>query len=418
MSAIGIVILGVLCIAMLAAPRRWAMAPLVGAACFLTLAGFEIGSIAITGPRAVIACGAIRVAVRREFPNRFLLTDGLYMLLALSVAGAAVFRKNPAGTLIFNLGFAYDALGLYFLFRCFLPHRAALPRAAAVVAVALSVVSLCMIYEWVALSNVFSALGGVPAMPAIRDGRVRASGPFAHPILAGTAGAAMLPVMAVLWRSGHRLAIPGTAACLAMIATSGSSGPILAALVSLAALACWKLRNHMAPMRWTAIGLYAVLEAVMKVPAYYIIGRFDLTGSSTGWHRAELIHSSLDHLKEWWAFGTDYTRHWMPTGVTWSPNHTDITNYYVHLGVIGGLAPVLIFLGILSAGFAAVGRGLENVKERSNRFALWAFGSALFSHAMAFLSVSYFDQSVMFFHLTMAGAVSGLAAGRTRSSVE
>jgi len=31
--------------------------------------------------------------------------------------------------------------------------------------------------------------------------------------------------------------------------------------------------------------------------------KIDLTGSSTGWHRAELIDSALRHFNEWWLVG-------------------------------------------------------------------------------------------------------------------
>ena len=80
-----------------------------------------------------------------------------------------------------------------------------------------------------------------------------------------------------------------------------------------------------------------LLDLVMKAPAYYIIARADIIGGSTGWHRAALIDSAIRHLNEWWLIGTDYTRNWMVTGVSWSADNTDITNHYLYLGVLGGL---------------------------------------------------------------------------------
>ena len=100
----------------------------------------------------------------------------------------------------------------------------------------------------------------------------------------------------------------------------------------------------------------------MKAPAYYLLARIDLTGSSTSWHRAALIDMALGHLSEWWAFGTDHTRHWMPYGVPWSDNHSDITNYYISMGVNGGLPLMLLFIAILAKAFYA-GRWLREAEK-------------------------------------------------------
>ena len=128
-----------------------------------------------------------------------------------------------------------------------------------------------------------------------------------------------------------------------------------------------------------------------------------MTGSSTGWHRARLIEMSLAHLDEWWLAGTDYTRHWMPSGVSWNPKHTDITNHYLQMGVMGGLPLMFLFIGLLATGFVYVGRRVRLRKmRRKDRFMMWALGSALFAHATTFISVSYFDQSVLFIYLTLA----------------
>ena len=46
---------------------------------------------------------------------------------------------------------------------------------------------------------------------------------------------------------------------------------------------------------------------------------------------------------------------------------------------------------------------------------MWALGASLFSHAATFLSVSYFDQPVVFLYLTLAGICSGSAQARASS---
>jgi hypothetical protein len=123
------------------------------------------------------------------------------------------------------------------------------------------------------------------------------------------------------------------------------------------------------------------------------MAKIDFVGGSTGWHRAKLIDTSIEHFKEWWLFGTDYTRHWMPTGLRLRPEHTDLTNYYIHLGVLGGvLLPIFLVMMIiisirgLTQKFRTYGGTLPD------NFALWCAACALVAHAVTFLSVSYFGQ--------------------------
>jgi hypothetical protein len=208
-----------------------------------------------------------------------------------------------------------------------------------------------------------------------------------------------------------------------MIITSASSGPVIGAMAGVAALYMWHYRHRLRLLRWLAVIGYVGLELTMKAHAYYIIWRFDFAGGSTGFHRAALIDSALRHLDEWWLAGTDFTRHWMSTGVDWSPNHADITNEYIHMGVIGGLPLVLLFIGVLAKGFSFVGRTLEQASglPDESRFMLWGVGSGLFSHALMFISVSYFDQSILFVYLTLAviGSVySGLVPPPTPDESE
>jgi hypothetical protein len=157
-------------------------------------------------------------------------------------------------------------------------------------------------------------------------------------------------------------------------------------------------------MRIAAIIIYILLEIFMKPPAYYLLARIDLTGSSTGWHRAELIHTAIKHLDEWYLSGTDYTRHWMPTGVSWNENHTDITNHYLSYAVLGGLPLMGLFIMALWFGFRYVGKALTQSPQADSaqNFRIWCIGAALFTHAATCISVSYFDQSFVFLYMNLA----------------
>ncbi len=184
-----------------------------------------------------------------------------------------------------------------------------------------------------------------------------------------------------------------------MVLASGSSGPILTTLSVVAAMFLWKIRDKLRAIRWLALVAILVLDVVMNDPVYFLLARIDITGGGTGYFRAQLIRSALEHLDEWWLAGTDYTRHWMPSGITANPNHTDMTNYYLQMGVWGGLLLMLLFIVVLLVAFVRVGKALQ-VSEAANSedgFLIWTLGCILFGHATTFLSISYFDQTFLFF---------------------
>lgn len=272
------------------------------------------------------------------------------------------------------------------------------------VVILLTPIAIEMIVEHFSGRNAFAVFGGVPEACEVRGGRIRAQGPFLHSILAGTVGAVCWPLAFSLWRENRRLSLIGLAAALAIVLTSSSSGPIMTSLFGIMGLCWWRFRRHTRLLRWGALAALFGLNMVMNAPVYYLIAKIDLTGNSTGWHRSALIGASIKHFDEWWLGGTDYTRHWMPTGVQWSQNHTDITNHYIKMGVIGGLPLMLLFICVLQCAFSAVGRVVDANEAASaeERFRVWTLGAVLFAHAATFFSVSYFDQSVVFLYLVLA----------------
>ena len=167
--------------------------------------------------------------------------------------------------------------------------------------------------------------------------------------------------------------------------------------------------------------MLVVLNFIMNDPVYYLLARIDLTGKSTGWHRAALIDAAVKHLNEWWFAGTDYTRHWMPTGVYWTQDHTDITNHYLKMGVWGGLPLMIAFIVVMASAFTSVGKALDLSRNEplKHQFHIWVLGVIFFGHAVSFISVSYFDQTIVFFYLSLAviGSVySAKAAAASRKS--
>jgi hypothetical protein len=368
--------------------------------------GIELfGLFTFTVIRILIATGLVRMLIRGErIAGGINGLDWLILGWALLAITSSIFHNEPSAALVLRLGLVYDACGVYFLIRSFCQSMDDVIGLCRTTAILLIPLAVEMLYEKQTVHNLFSMFGGVSENPAIRDGKIRAQGPFAHAILAGTIGAVNLPLTVAIWSQYRKTAILGITACLTIVFASTSSGPIMSAIAAIGALFMWRYRHKMKLIHWAAVLAYIVLALLMKDPVYYLMARIDITGGSTGWHRARLIESAFEHFNEWWLAGTDYTRHWMPTGVSWSPNHTDITNHYLRMGVIGGLPLMLIFIASLAKGFSYVGNTLRHATKLSptSLFVVWALGASLFANAVTFLAVSYFDQSSVFIYLILA----------------
>uniref|UniRef100_A0A7V3N4U1 O-antigen ligase domain-containing protein n=1 Tax=candidate division CPR3 bacterium TaxID=2268181 RepID=A0A7V3N4U1_UNCC3 len=391
---------------LLVAPRKWAALPFLMAACYITVGQvIKIGPFHFTAIRILVAVGMLRLLLRSERPSGGLNgLDWLVILWGIIAISVTPFHKDPEATLINHLGRAYDTLGIYFLMRSFFRTSEEAKDLIKIIAILLVPVALEMLYEQMVNRNLFSFFGGVGEVPAFREGHFRSQGPFRHSILAGTVGAVCFPLMIGIWRNKALIPKLGIGACLLMVVTSFSSGPWMSLIWGLIGLLVWRWRHRTREMLIVGIISYVLLDLVMKAPAYYLIARIDFTGGSTGWHRAYLIESSIKHINEWWLFGTDYTRHWMPTGVSWSPDHSDITNHYLMMGVIGGLSLMFFFITILWMGFRYVIKIIQSDSEKSydEKFFVWCMGSSLFAHTVTMIGVSYFDQSFLFLYLVLA----------------
>jgi len=306
--------------------------------------------------------------------------------------------------LLFRIGETYDIFGMYFISRFLIRSEDDLNMLFKTLVWVFSIIAAAMIYEKLKRYNPFSILG-VNIYTSIRDGKLRCQGPFSNYILAGTVGATSCTWFLTLWKTkARKMVYLGVVSSILITYLSNSSGPIMSLFCLVIGLSAWPYRNNMKTIKSGIIVGLIVVQLFMNAPIWYLIGRIDLTGSSTGWHRAELIDSAIRHLDEWWIFGTTYTRHWMPTGVSWSPNHTDITNQYIKNGVWGGLITMFLFIFMISSSFGAIGRKIKEVgdKNRKHQVLLWILGASLFSHTITFISVRYFDQSIFYYYLLLA----------------
>jgi hypothetical protein len=410
----------VLAIALLVAqfkvPRRLAFAPLLIAAChFQFVPVIQLGA-SFDIAKLVILAGLIRAS--RENLLTWSSRQPLDVLVAAWAGWMLIsgFAHSPPdhNPITIRLSQIYGVLGTYLYSRAFLRNTEDYLAYVKCLVAVIVPLALLALYEKYAQQNLYGLLGSGQAGVTIREGRVRAGGPFAHPILLGTFAASSLALVVALYRTEKRWCLIGMAACLITVFSSASSGPIVTSASGMMGLFMWRWRTSVGKIRTLVILMFITLHMAMQAPVWYLMARIDLAGGSTGWHRAELITAAVRHFSEWWLTGTDYTRHWIAYGIEWSAYHTDITNYYINMGVTGGLPLMLLFIFILIKSFQLLGRRMKALRavKDPNEFTLWTVGASLFAHCFTFLSISYFDQSYVPLMLVI-GAVPGLCLVRT-----
>jgi hypothetical protein len=383
-------------------PRKYLFLPMLVAATHVPLVAINDGSVTVLR-LVLLALLARAFAAPKPEPTRVSALDGWLVLWALVLLatgfGHGALDGNPVVT---RLGVIYEVGGVYLACRMLLRTSEDIIQVVRCLAVCMLPLGILMVIERLGGGNAYEALGATFEM--VRDGKIRAAGSFGNAILAGTVGGVMLPLMMMLSRHRWQLAI-GALGCFAVVFSSTSTGPYMTTAFSLALLGLWRWRVHLSKFWWSLVACLLVLHLVMKDPVWYLMARIDITGGSVAFHRAELITQALAHLGEWWLIGTDHTRHWMPYGVPWSNNHADITNYFLKMGVLGGLPLLFAFLGIVVSAFAILSADLRHFRARGASAAEWrvwcllvAFSALCFS----FIGVAPYDQSTLYYFMLLA----------------
>jgi len=378
--------------------------------------------------RVLLLVGAIRVIVKGEAARLVLTrTDKLLAWWAVVTALFGTMAKPSMNLFIARSGDVYNAIGCYFFVRCVIVDFEDIVTSVRTLAWLSLAVAVLMVVEKTTAHNLLSVFGGVPPITFVREGHLRCQGAFRHPILAGTFGATQFPLFVALWfyrPRYRRLAVAAVISSLLIVIAASSSGALMALFAGMVGLTLWKCRRYMRLIRWGVVVTILGLALVMKAPIWYLFARLsDVTGG-TGWHRAWLIDQTIAHFDEWWLFGTTYTAHWGPAGevIAADPNMMDITNHYVMEGVKGGLLKLVLFVAVIVGCFKTIGRRIRVAAARAPaRFFVWAMGASLFGHCLSFMSILYFDQSIVIWYwllavisslgcLPLAKAVGGVGA--------
>ena len=372
------------------APRRYSLVPFLLVGVLIT----EMQRIAILGfdftmLRLLLLSGFLRIILRLEYRelNRSPIDTAVIIFTIFEICAYTLLRGTTAAV-VASLGFAYNTLGIYFFIRYTLRSMDDVRTTLHAFAIMAACLAISMVMEQKTGHNIFSIFGGVPAITEIREGKLRSQGAFPHPLLAGAFGATLLPTFYWVYRHGNKwLGGIGVLASLLIAVTSFSSGPILAFLAGIAGLSFWVIRNQMRKIRWGLLLMLLGLSFVMKAPVYAIVARVGVFDSSTGYHRYALIDQAVKRFGEWWLMGTKSTANW-----GWGL--WDVTNQYIAVAVDGGAILLIVFITMIALAFRNVGHGIRAEIPGSVKYALWAFGSALFAHMVAFMGMAYFGAQI------------------------
>lgn len=388
---------------LLVAPRRWAVVPI-----FVVMLAIPspqrivVSNINFDMMRIILLFGWARVILKREtWSWKATSIDFAAVAFGTSQVFFYVLQRHSAAALVSSLGTAFDFLGTFFLFRVLIvdfPDASVLVRVLGIFAIP---IAFAMIAEQQTGRNLFSIFGGVPVFTEFRGGRFRSQASFMHPILAGTFGATLFPLLASGWRMGSRFkrtAIAGTAAAVVITYASSSSGPLFALITGALGMAMYRFSTHMRTFRRLALLGIIGLQLLMKSPIYFLISRMPLMAGSTAYYRSALIQAFITHFPDWMLFG-------VPSTAYWGEGLFDITNQYIRVAVNGGLTTLMIFLGLIVITFRDLGRALGALKvfrKKAEWLMMWGLGVALLTHIVSFISVSYFDNTKVLWYMVLA----------------
>ncbi|MCL4872587.1 hypothetical protein KJ039_00760 [bacterium] len=392
---------------MLILPRRAALVPLILAVVFIPIQQrIIIFTLDFFILRILVLFGWARVLIRSEFSIKLNRIDKLMLLWALSSIAVYTILWHTSAAFVNRLGISFDIIGVYFLTRFLVRSVEDILWVIKTLALAAIPVAAAMVYEMTTQRNIFSVFGGVPEYTAIREGKLRCQGAFAHPITAGSFSASLLPLFYAARRLKYRsvLMYAGVAATTLITISTSSSGPALAYLAGIAGIFLWHFRSRMRQLRWFLVITLVGLHLVMKAPVWALILKVKLFGASTAYHRYHLIDQFVNRVGEWWLIGVKST-------AGWGYYLFDVTNHFIRIAVDGGLITLALFIAILATCFQTVGRAVKSGRLAPGMDRIvWALGAALFVHIVSFFGVSYFDQIkvVLYMLLAMIAAVRGL----------
>jgi hypothetical protein len=395
---------------LLALPRKQAIIPVIILLCFVPSAQrITVATVDFQFMRILGIFGLIRILARAEYKGvRWKLPD-LVMVIFVALPLLTVFPRGVAGSFMNMAGQGLDFFSMYVIGRCLVYNRAAWGNFASAMFIIGIPVMVAFTIEKATSRNFFSLFGGVPEITAVREGKLRAQGAFAHPILAGVWWAAMAPIFFSMYFAhpnhslGRIIAWIGVPMSVTLALLTASSTPVGGCVIGIGLWLIFPFRKQIIQLRWyIGLGLVALHFISSSGLHGLLLTKFTFVSGSTGWHRYRLIDAALQRIPDWFLFGTRST-------YSWGWGLDDVTCQYIAAAVSGGILVLssLIYLLISSARSAySISQARNDPKERWRDWLAWGLVSSIAVHAICFVAVTYFGQAVFLFAFTIGAAFS------------
>ena len=406
--------------------RKKALAAFLAAAILIPVDQvLYVGALHFPVLRILAIFGFVRVAWFRLAKKERMFSGGMTGIDIAVIWGAFFVVVNGLllwrewQEVVFQIGNLITTFGVYFLLRSLIRGREDVRQVLHVLVWISAAVAFVMGFEQATGTNlIYSTLGGARAdilgSAITRDEHLRSAGTFAHPILAGTFGGILLPLFIGLWitdKKERKLATVGIAACCVIPFAASSSTALFGFLGGIMALCFWPLRTRMKVIRWSVAIVLIGLHIAMKAPVWHLVSRIDLTGSSSSYHRYQLINQCIVHFRDWVFVGTK-------NYADWGWDMWDLSNQYVFIADTSGLIPLVAFVVTIILAFRYVGKSRRAfVHDRKQQLFVWALGASLFANVVAFFGISYFDQTIVAWYALLAMICTVYSSARAEKKI-
>ena len=169
------------------------------------------------------------------------------------------------GALVNQVGYLWDYLLGYLLLRSLIRDEKDGFLVIKCFAALMVLLAAAMVVEQMKMVNVFGLLGGVNAVPEVRDGKIRSQAVFQHSLTAGTFAATAIPLFFLLWKNGKAkvLSVVGVVAATVMTVTTQTSTSLLTYAAGGIAVLLWPIRKKMKMVRTGLVVVLVGLHLVM-----------------------------------------------------------------------------------------------------------------------------------------------------------
>jgi hypothetical protein len=407
---------------------RWGLAAyLVSLMWYPEYLRIDLGA-GFSAPRIIMLVLLARCLADSAFIRRFRWTtlDSL-VAACMVIFSAAMFLSTPLDRwLESQAGFVMDTFLVYLIVRLVVVDRAALVFLAKVCGLIAVPLAIHGVIETFSGMSLYTDLGQycswAPMKGMIyqqRYGLNRAMGAVGETILFGLGFVTFLPLTWLLrhergrWK---RLSYVLVLLAIVGVLTTISSGPILALIVALFALALEKAKGLVRPILVLVLLGCATIECVSSRHFWYTLADLAMDNESA-WYRARLLDVAIEKLPEYWLYGYGRANPgWgkLINGMDWTDG---VNDYVVHASNYGifGLA-ICMLLQV-----TAIGRMARIVRRSRDPWivsAAWALNSTLICLMAAFWSVSLFSIMVTVYYILIALIAAVDVMSRTQPAAQ